>query len=225
MLFVIAASRKGHEGLPEHLKKITGHDFVFIGTSEELTFQHLQELKPRYVFFPHWSFLIGKEIFENFECIIFHMADVPFGRGGSPLQNLVARKIYHTKITALQCVAELDAGPVYMKRDLCLHGTAEEIYLRSGEIIRDMILEIIRKELVPQEQKGEVVSFRRRTPAESNIIGLTALDQVYDYIRMLDADGYPRAFLETENLRFEFERVSLKQDHLLADVRIYRKSK
>ncbi|MHB1349610.1 MAG: methionyl-tRNA formyltransferase [Desulfobulbaceae bacterium] len=224
MLCVIAASRKGYEGLPEQLKILTGFEFVFIGSREALTLDNLHALKPRYVFFPHWSYLINKEIFEGFECVIFHMADVPFGRGGSPLQNLVARKIYHTKITALRCVAELDAGPVYLKRDLCLHGTAEEIFVRAGQVIREMIVEIVRIQPVPQEQIGPVVSFRRRTPSESRINELTDLDQVFDYIRMLDAEGYPRAFLETEHLRFEFERATLKQDHLLADVRIYRKT-
>ena len=32
-----------------------------------------------------------QEIHENYKCIIFHMTDLPFGRGGSPLQNLISR--------------------------------------------------------------------------------------------------------------------------------------
>ena len=48
------------------------------------------------------------------------MTDVPFGRGGSPLQNLISRGIYETKISAFRCVAEMDAGPVYPKRPFSL---------------------------------------------------------------------------------------------------------
>ncbi len=28
----------------------------------------------------------------KFECVCFHMTDVPYGRGGSPLQNLIIRE-------------------------------------------------------------------------------------------------------------------------------------
>ena len=56
------------------------------------------------------------------------MTDLPFGRGGSPLQNLITRGISKTKISALRCNEEIDAGPIYLKRPLSLHGSAEEIY-------------------------------------------------------------------------------------------------
>jgi methionyl-tRNA formyltransferase len=44
------------------------------------------------------------------------MTDLPFGRGGSPLQNLISRKIYNTKLSAIRVVKELDAGPVFLKK-------------------------------------------------------------------------------------------------------------
>lgn len=222
-MYVIAASRKEYKSFSDKLSTLTGADFVPIGSCEELTIERLRVLNPRYVFFPHWSYIIPQEIFDAYECVIFHMTDVPFGRGGSPLQNLIARGIYHTKISALRCVAELDAGPVYYKRDLCLNGNAEEIYRRASQVICEMIVEIVKAQPIPQNQKGEVVSFRRRTPEESNIGKLTNLEQVFDYIRMLDAEGYPKAFLETEHHRFEFERGSLKDECIHADVKIYRK--
>jgi methionyl-tRNA formyltransferase len=37
---------------------------------------------------------------------------------------------------------------------------------------------------------------------------------------MLDAEGYSPAFLETDHLRFEFSRASLKSEYILADVKI-----
>lgn len=40
---------------------------------------------------------------------------------------------------------------------------------------------------------------------------------------MLDADTYPKAFLLTDKLRLEFERASLKEGYIHADVKIMRK--
>lgn len=37
---------------------------------------------------------------------------------------------------------------------------------------------------------------------------------------MLDAEGYPQAFLNIGNLRLMFNRASLKKDRILADVTI-----
>ena len=67
------------------------------------------------------------------------MTDLPFGRGGSPLQNLVERGIYETKVSAIRCCKELDGGDVYMKKPLSLWGTAEEIYLRAAELTKEMM--------------------------------------------------------------------------------------
>ena len=56
------------------------------------------------------------------------MTDLPYGRGGSPLQNLIIRGHKKTKISALRMVNELDAGPIYFKRSLSLNGNAQKIY-------------------------------------------------------------------------------------------------
>lgn len=58
-----------------------------------------------------------------------------------------------------------------------------------------MIQSMIREELQLVRQQGDVVNFKRRSPAESQIAGLNSLPSLYDFIRMLDADGYPPAFL------------------------------
>jgi len=223
MNYVVASSSVWRPSLPEDLSNRTGLKFISITRKEDLTPQTLETMSPRYIFFPHWSYIIPSKVFENYECVIFHMTDVPFGRGGSPLQNLISRGIYETKISALRCVKELDAGPVYLKRPLSLYGSAEEIYLRASEIIEDMICQIIKEQPVPVEQTGETTCFSRRKPAQSDIAELTTLKQVFDYIRMLDANGYPRAFLETEHFRFEFERASLKGGQVIADVKITEK--
>jgi methionyl-tRNA formyltransferase len=102
-----------------------------------------------------------------------------------------------------------------------LFGTAQEIFLRSSMIIFMMIDEIITKDILPKAQEGEIVEFRRRKPEEGDIIELKDIEKIYDYIRMLDAEGYPNAFIKVGNLRLEFSRATIKNSKtILADVRI-----
>ena len=44
------------------------------------------------------------------------MTDLPYGRGGSPLQNLILKGKKTTKITAFKMIDKIDAGPIYLKK-------------------------------------------------------------------------------------------------------------
>jgi len=186
-----------------------------------LSYGKIKKINPKYLFFPHWSWKIPASIYKNYECVIFHMTDLPFGRGGSPLQNLIARGFHKTKISAVRAVDKIDAGPVYLKRSLDLRGPAREIFKEASKIVfRNMIPYIIKNGPVPTPQKGRVVNFKRRTPKQSNIAKLKNIKQVYDYIRMLDAEGYPSAFIETPKLKVEFSDAVLKKTHIAATAKI-----
>lgn len=174
----------------------------------------------RAAFFLHWSRKVPESILTSTECVNFHMTDVPFGRGGSPLQNLIHRGHDHTVLSALRMTTDLDAGPVYAKRPLCLRGTAEEVYIRAGEMAADVITEMQAAWPEPAEQVGEPVPFRRRSPLESAIGEHADLDGLHDFIRMLDADGYPKAFFEHGGFRYEFRRSNRYDGRIEADVRI-----
>ena len=225
MNYVLATSREWNEPLAKKLEEKTGHAFNLITQTEELTYERLLAINPRYVFFPHWSHIIPSEIHKAFECVIFHMTDLPYGRGGSPLQNLILRGHQKTQISALRCVAELDAGPIYMKRPLSLEGSASEIFLRTADVVEGMIQEIVRTKPLPEPQDGEPTVFRRRTPEQSNLreANLVALKDFFDFIRMLDAPTYPLAFIEHEGFRLEFSDAKLLSDSIEARVRIRRK--
>jgi methionyl-tRNA formyltransferase len=217
---VLAAAHARYDALESALRTRHGCEVLRLRARDELTIERLRAFDPRYVLFPHWSWRIPPTIYEAFECVIFHMTDVPFGRGGTPLQNLIVRGFEQTQLSALRCVAELDAGPVYLKRPLSLLGTAEEILLRASVVMEQMIGQLVTEEPEPKPQTGEPVLFTRRTPEQSDLSAASTLGQVHDMIRMLDAEGYPRAFIEVGKLRLEFARASLRSDHLLADVRI-----
>lgn len=190
----------------------------FISTPEELVSETLNKLAPRYIFFLHWSWKVPPEILKDFECVCFHMTDVPYGRGGSPMQNLILRGHRKTKLTALRMVEDFDAGPVYLKENLSLEGNGEEIFMRATYLSARMIQYITEKEPVPVGQTGEPVIFVRRKPEESRIPEVNNLQALHDFVRMLDADGYPRAFLDYKGFRYEFNRAALYDGRIMADV-------
>jgi methionyl-tRNA formyltransferase len=194
----------------------------FISTPQELTRESLDALKPRYVFFMHWSWKVPQDILEAYECVCFHMSDVPYGRGGSPMQNLIRRGHRSTRLTALRMVDEMDAGPVYFKEDLSLEGGGEEILIRQSRLAASMTLRLIAERPVPVPQSGVPVVFARRKPKDSEIPVLGSLEELHDFLRMLDADGYPPAFLEHAGFRFEFRRSCLYDGRIVSDVTITR---
>ena len=121
-------------------------------------------------------------------------------------------------MTAIRVVHELDAGPIYLKAPLTLDGTAEEILVRATRVSAQMIRQMIEAEIVPFPQKGEPVVFSRRQPCESRLPEDLSLEGLYNFIRMLDADTYPRAFINAGGFRFEFSRASLCGDQIVANV-------
>lgn len=193
---------------------------------EKLNSDLLKTINPEYVFFPHWSWIIPEVIYEKYRCVVFHMTDLPYGRGGTPLQNLILKGFDKTKISALKVAKELDAGPVYAKQNLSLKGSAGEIYKRASAIIfNKMIPDIIKKSPLPKKQSGKIVLFKRRKPGQSNMQSLKNIGAAYDFIRMLDAEGYPKAFIETPYLKLEFSNAKKRQDNVFANVKITKKEK
>lgn len=221
MSIIIVSNKEWHRKYIKEITTRTNKEVIYIDNKECITHDYLNKLQPEWVFFPHWSYIIPAEVYENMNCVIFHMTDLPFGRGGSPLQNLIARGIYETKLSALKCTAQLDAGDIYIKQPLSLWGTAEEIYLRAAELTKEMIIQIVKEKPQLYKQQGEPVVFQRRKPSEGDIGELDSLAEIFDYIRMLDADTYPPAFLDMNNLHIEFTRASLKDGHILADAKIF----
>ena len=218
---IIATPHSRNDSLYTSLKDyLQEYNVLRIGSKEDLNFETLNPLKPEWVFFPHWSWKIPNRVFENFKCVIFHMTDLPFGRGGSPLQNLIVRKMDNTVLTALKCEQELDAGPIYKKYPLSLVGTAEEILQRASILMVPMIVDIVQNKIEPKPQKGDVVIFHRRKPEDSNISDISDLASLYDYIRMLDAEGYPSAYLKLNSLFFEFSSPSFNGEEITSIVKI-----
>ena len=220
--YIFAGSRSWNKEVFNALNSTNPGLWFFVSTPHELELT-LKTTSPRYIFFIHWNWKVPKEVWNKHECICFHMTDVPYGRGGSPLQNLILSGHNKTMLTALRMVEEIDSGPVYIKIPLELHGSAEDIYRRAGVLSIQIISWIIENHPIPTPQTGEVVTFIRRKPEQSSLPYSGTLESAYNFIRMLDADGYPNAFIEHGEFMLEFRKAQKLSNAVFAEVKITKK--
>jgi len=216
--YIVATTKPWNIEYFEQWKKNQQDNWYLFSEVEQLNLARIKEITPRYIFFPHWSWIVPKEIFKNYECVCFHMTDVPYGRGGTPLQNLITRGHKETKISSLKMTEILDAGPVYFKSSLSLHGAAQEIYERATPIIFEMIEQIVAETPIPKEQIGHIETFKRRTPEQSCLPLKGGLKELYDHIRMLDAHSYPNAELTHGEFKLLFKDAKFEDGNLTATV-------
>lgn len=217
---LVLSNRVWGRELSDRLGRKNGLDVHLIEKKEDLHSLIVSQIDPTWIFVAHWSFIIPSDIWRNWKTVIFHMTDLPYGRGGSPLQNLIKEGFSSTTLSALRCSQALDSGDIYMKMPLSLYGSAEEIYLRANTLIEEMIFKILEENPNPIAQRGKPTYFKRRTPSQSDLRECpnSDLEAWYDHIRMLDADGYPHAFLEFMGMRLKFRRASLRHSGIHADV-------
>jgi methionyl-tRNA formyltransferase len=217
MRYVVAGSRDAVRRVFDRELATLPGEWKFVGDSSTLVAEVQAEPHPRYVFFLHWSSRIANWLTRDYECVGFHMSELPYGRGGSPLQNLLLRGHAMTQLTAFRMTDELDAGPVYMREPLTLDGSAEEILERAYHLAAQMTVRIVAERPEPVPQQGVPVVFQRRSPSESEIPELDSLAALYDFVRMLDAEGYPHAFTRLGQFRIEFRNAAIQGDRLHVD--------
>ena len=221
--YIIASSKPWNKDSYIQMDNNDPNTWFYVKDSFELE-EILKKVKPRYIFFLHWNWKVPKEIYTSYECVCFHMTDLPYGRGGSPLQNLITRGHKETKLTAFRMTEEMDAGPIYDKQNMSLDGRAEDIYYNTGILSWKMIKHIVKNQPLPSPQEGDVTIFNRRRPEQSALPKEGSLNEYYDHIRMLDAPTYPLAFIEHEGVRLEFSHAEIKEDRLFAKVIIQKRN-
>ncbi len=219
--YILVIKHNWHETFFNQFKKQLPGKWFIVKNEQLLNYKYLNKIKPHYIFFPHWSKKVDQSIVNNFKCICFHETDLPYGRGGTPIQNLILKNHKKTKISAIRMINEIDAGPIYLKRSLLLSGSAKEIYERAFKIYLKMIKKIVENRITPKDQVGKIINFSRRIPEQSRITSeIKTLDELYNHIRMLDAEDYPSAFLEFDKFKFEFINAKKNGNVLTTEVKI-----
>lgn len=213
MNFLVCSSRNWFKLSEE----ISGKNVVkFIKRKEELTIETVDNFKPDYIFFPHWNWIVKKEIYEKYECVVFHTAPLPYGRGGSPIQNLIMEGIKASPVCAIKMTPKLDAGPIYASSNISLAGDLNSIFSRINDAVNELIVKISSEIPTPIEQVGEPRTFKRLTPGDNEITAGLKLEEIYDRIRMVDHPDYPRAFIMYGNIKIELCNALIDGDSMEA---------
>ena len=126
-------------------KKILNKGSIILRKPEEIKLSLLDKIKPDFIFFPHWNWKVPKDIFLKYNCILFHTSDLPKGRGGSPIQNLIINNKKTSPVCAIQMIEEIDAGPEYGRKNISLEGNITEIFDRIQLAIDHLICIILKK--------------------------------------------------------------------------------
>ena len=195
---------------------------------DDINLVKIKRIKPKIIFFIHWSKFVSQNIFKKYLCIQFHASNLPKGRGGSPIQNQILLNIKNTKISAFKISEILDSGPICLQDNLSLKGNAIDILRRMETKSIQMIKKIVKKKiLVFKEQKGKPSFFQRRKPSESkiNVNKTRTINKLYDFLRMLDAPGYPNAFIKLNKFSFIFNDIKINKNKIDAKVKITKDEK
>lgn len=196
------------------------HEFHCVNSREELTMELIGSLQPRFIFFPHWNWKVPESIWSSVECVVFHIAPLPAGRGGSPIQNLIKLGHASAPVNSLQMTDQLDSGPIYCSNEISLEGSLREIFRRAAPVIQKQILWIQENEPVPVAQEGKPTYFLRLGREENEIFGTDSLETIWDNVRMVDAEDYAPAFLTLENFEIQFSNVSREEGDIVGTFRI-----
>ena len=191
----------------------------------KINLSDIKKVKPDRIFFVHWSKIIDKKIFLNYECIQFHSSNLPRFKGGSPIQNQIIRNINKTKLSAFRVNENIDSGDICFNRNMSLTGKASEIYKRIENIaFKEIKKSLLKPKLKYRKQIGSSSYFKRRSPKLSKIpLYVKKINKIYDFIRMLDADGYPKSFLELNNFKVELFNAIKKKNKIYGNFEIKKK--
>lgn len=220
--YIVAGNKPWNREVFDSIISRYDGDWTFVSDPSGLASALAQVSRPSFIFFMHWSWKVPDTITSKHRCVCFHMTDVPYGRGGSPLQNLILRGHDWTKLTALRMTSDMDAGPVYAKQDFYIgKGSAQEVYTRGSQLSAGLMRDIVsRKAVRAKAQKGEVVVFERRNPEQSEIPSLRSVAEFYDYVRMLDAETYPKAFVRYRGFRLVLDDADFIDGKLVCKVTV-----
>ena len=198
--------------------QIINEESVIIRSNKELKTNFLEKVDPDFVMFPHWSHIVDPTIVDNFNCICFHSTPLPYGRGGSPIQNMIIRGHKETEVCSLLMERDFDSGPIYIRTKISLEGSLDEILTRVYQAISAQIIRIINEDISPVPQKGEPTYFKRKIDNEIDFS--ESLNDIYNSIRMLDSEIYPNPYTYIKDYKIDFSSANKTGNTIEANITI-----
>ena len=182
----------------EHLEKSV--EIKIIRSPENITPGVIEEYQPDLILFYGWSWTVPDDIVNNYLCLCLHPSPLPKYRGGSPIQNQIMNGEVESAVSIFKMTEEIDAGDLCAQVPFSLEGNLWEILNTIRDIGSFETLRIIRelKNLKYWPQEGEITTFKRRLPDESEItfeeLRFATARYLHNKIRGLQSP-YPNAYI------------------------------
>jgi len=196
-------------------------DWIFCNTEED--YSMITE-DVSWAFFFHWGHIVPKSIHSGNNCVTVHTSNLPHNRGGSPIQNQIVKNVKFSRVNLIKMSDVVDGGPVYCSKPITLSGDLTDIWITIADGSYELINKCIKENLIPKEQQEFIAPEKRRRDNQLPIESSTDVFELYDFIRMLDGEGYENSHLNISDFKISFSRAKIMTDNrLMADVIIEKK--
>ena len=151
--------------------------------------------------------LTDKQLSWHKHNLVVHESSLPQGQGWSPMTWQILDGASRIPVTLFEAVSELDAGPIYLQKQLDLQGqelVGEWRVLQAQATLELCLGWVYRYQEVVEAAKpqlGEPSYYRRRRPNDSELDPDRSLSEQFNLLRVVDNECYP-AFFKWKKKRY-----------------------
>ena len=178
-------------------------DICIIDSYENYKNFSVREYKPDFILFYGWSWIVDKDIINEYKCLMLHPSKLPKYRGGSPIQNQIIRGETNSAVTLFIMNEGVDSGNIVFQETMSLSGEIDDIFSRIENLGYKGTMKFLHNPNYGIKQIEESATyFKRRQKYESEITLKELKEQpaeyIYNKIRMLK-DPYPNAYFRSQD--------------------------
>lgn len=143
-----------------------------------------------YLFLISCTEVVGPDVLSRYKnCIVIHEADLPSGRGWSPLAWQILEGKNEITVSAIKCAFPVDSGDILMQGKIQLDGTelADEITEKAFRVKSQLAMAVVLAGAVEAKpQVGAPSYYRRRTPEDSELSATKSIAEQFDLLRICE---------------------------------------
>lgn len=139
--------------------------------------------------------------------LVVHASALPAGKGWSPMTWQILEGRSHFPVTLFEAVAAVDAGPIYLQREMQFDGTelVDDLRRIMGNAIVALCTEFVDRYPAvlteARDQSGVESFYSRRRPEDSRLDLDKTLREQMNLLRVVDNERYP-AFFDWKGKRY-----------------------
>lgn len=198
---------------------------VFQPVKIKLDYEFMKELKPDVIITLAYGQIVPQGLLDipTIGCVNLHGSLLPKYRGAAPMQYALINGDKVTGMTLMQMIDKMDAGVMYMKKDVEISNddTLSTLTKKMTTAAIDLILEAlplyIENKLQGEEQDESLVSFCPTIKKEQEHLDLTLSAQtIVNWVRALN--DHPGAYLFMDDTKLKIWKAKVVNDNVKAQV-------